>query len=66
MITKILIWDNLLYKYYNIATAYTTPLRVMGCLILTIFTIPIDILLLPLEVFALIIYALIEDDKEDN
>lgn len=64
MLTKNLIWDNLLYKtvpFYS----YITPFRIFICLFFSIFTIPLDILLLPLEIIALIIFKLIPNNKED-
>ena len=46
MITK-WIWEELVYKKCGIFV-YTTNLRRMGCLLLSIITVPIDIILLPL------------------
>lgn len=53
MITKV-VWENLLYTYF-LGCKYTTGLRVMICLILSILTIPLDTILLPFEIIAFII-----------
>lgn len=67
MITKFLIWDNLLFEEYFFYRD-TTPLRVLACLLLSIFFIPADILLFPLELLALVIYVIIlaKPDKLDK
>lgn len=62
MLTYFSVWDNLLYEYI-LGTCYTTPVRILLCLILSIFTVPIDILLLPFELLAIIIYKLIPSNK---
>ena len=53
MITKAL-WENLFYGYFW-GNKYTSGIRTLGCLLLSIFTIPLDIILLPLEIIAFII-----------
>ena len=65
MITKFLIWDNLLYEEFALLR-YTTPLRVLACLILSIFFIPVDIILFPLEILALVIYVIILAKPEEE
>lgn len=55
MITKA-IWKNLFYAETPLfGYKYTTNLNTMMCLILSIFTIPLDIILLPLEIITFII-----------
>lgn len=53
MITKVL-WEDLFYGYFW-GNKYTSGVRTLGCLLLSIFTIPLDIILLPLEIIAFII-----------
>lgn len=65
MLTYFSVWDNLLYEY-SLGTCYTTPVRVLLCLILSLFTIPIDILLFPFELLAVIIYMIIRDGKREK
>lgn len=65
MLTVLCVWDNLLYEY-DLGRCYISLWRILLCLILSLFTIPIDILLLPFEILALIIFALIPNDKKEN
>ena len=65
MITFFCIWDNLLYEY-DLGYSYTTPLRVLTCVILSLLTIPIDFFLLPLEMVAIIIYLLFPGERKDK
>ena len=54
------IWSKFLYEvaFY---VAYVTPSRIALCILLSIIALPFDILLLPLEILALIIYKIIPD-----
>ena len=63
MLTIFLVWENIMYEYFALAR-FTSPTRILICLILSLFTIPIDILLLPLEILALIIFKLLPENKE--
>ena len=65
MLTKFSVWDNLLYEYI-LGNCYTTPTRILLCLLLSVFTIPIDIILLPFELLAIIIYAFIPNKGDDK
>lgn len=49
------IWENLLY-YYVLGTAFTSPARILMCILLSIVALPIDIILLPLELVSVIVY----------
>lgn len=62
MLTYFSVWDNLLYEYF-LGSCYTTPVRVLFCLLLSILTIPIDILFLPFELLAIIIYLLLPNKE---
>lgn len=62
MLTYFSVWDNLLYEYV-LGSCYTTPVRVLFCLLLSILTIPIDILFLPFELLAIIIYLLLPNKE---
>lgn len=62
MITILFVWDKLLYEEFMLAR-FTSPLRVLICLLLSIIFIPIDIILLPLEILAIIIYKLISKEE---
>lgn len=65
MIITTWIWANLFYGYC-FWEKYTTPLRILACLLLSILSIPIDAILLPLELIVLLIYSIIGlDDKEE-
>ena len=50
------IWKNVFYSLFN------TPTDYLLAIIFSIITIPLDILLLPLEIIAFIIYKIIEKE----
>lgn len=52
------IWENLLYGYVW-WERYTSPLRILICILLSIIALPFDILLIPLELIVFIIYKII-------
>lgn len=52
------IWENLLYFYY-LGTGFTSPIRILICILLSILALPFDILLIPLEIISFIIYKII-------
>ena len=60
MFTIFSVWDNILYEEI-LGARFTSPARILLCLILSIFTIPIDILLSPLEIISVIIFLLIKN-----
>lgn len=57
------IWSRFLYETI-FWKSYITPTRIVFCLLLSIIALPFDILLLPLEILALIIFKIIPN-KED-
>ena len=63
MLTVFSVWGNIMYEEF-LGAKFTSPLRILICLILSLFTIPIDILFSPLEILALIIFKLLPDNKE--
>ena len=56
MITKHL-WDNLFW--FNLF--HTEPIDYLLCIIASVFTVPLDIILFPIEIIAFLIYKKRED-----
>lgn len=64
MITMYL-WANYVdYLNYYTLSYETSPVRIMLLILASILTIPLDILLLPLEIISIIIYCIKEKDND--
>jgi hypothetical protein len=57
------IWENLLFGHV-LLYRYTSPIRILVCILLSIIALPIDIILSPLEILVLIIFKII--NREDD